>query len=46
MVIAKWEGALDMQQARAVLARDAAAMADEPELAADAAAISALQASP
>jgi len=46
MVIAKWEGALDMQQARAVLARDAAAIAEEPELAADSAAISALQASP
>src|SRR5258707_5931810 len=45
MVIAKWEGALDMQQARAVLARDAAALAEEPELAADSAAISALQAS-
>ena len=46
MVIAKWEGALDLQQARAVLARDDAAMAEEPELAADSAAISALQASP
>src|SRR5204863_3936438 len=46
MVIAKWEGALDMQQARAVLARDAAVLAEEPELAADSAAISALQASP
>jgi len=46
MVIAKWEGALDMQQARAVLARDSAVMADEPELAADSAAISALQVSP
>src|SRR5258705_10641967 len=45
MVIAKWEGALDMEQARAVLARDAAALAEEPELAADSAAISALQAS-
>jgi aerobic C4-dicarboxylate transport protein len=46
MVIAKWEGALDMQHTRAVLARDAAAMTEEPELAADSAAISALQASP
>jgi aerobic C4-dicarboxylate transport protein len=46
MVIAKWEGALDMQQARAVLSRDAPAMAEEPGPAADSAAISALQASP
>jgi aerobic C4-dicarboxylate transport protein len=42
MVIAKWEGALDMEQARAVLARDAPAMAEGPELAADSTAISAL----
>ena len=46
MVIAKWEGALDTQQARAVLARDAAAMAEQPERAPDSAPISALQASP
>ena len=38
IVIARWEGALDIQQARAVLARDPVAMADEPELVADSAA--------
>ena len=32
MVIARWEGALDIQQARAVLARDPVTMADEPEI--------------
>jgi len=45
MVIAKWEGALDMQQARAVLAGNKAAMAEEPELVADSEGISALRAS-
>ena len=46
MVIAKWEGALDMEQARAVLARDAAGMAAEPEIVADSAAVAAISASP
>ena len=45
LVIAKWEGALDIQQARAVLAREAVDMADNPELVADAA-IPALRTSP
>jgi aerobic C4-dicarboxylate transport protein len=38
IVIARVEGALDIQQARAVLARDPVAMADEPELVSDSAA--------
>src|SRR5258705_919736 len=38
IVIARWESALDIQQARAVLARDPVAMANEPELVADSAA--------
>jgi len=46
MVIAKWEGALDMEKAHAVLARHEAAMAEEPELAADSAAVAAISASP
>ena len=46
MVIAKWEGALDMEQARAVLARDPARMAAEPEIVADSAAVAAISASP
>ena len=46
IVIARWEGALDIQQARAVLARDPVAMADEPEIVADSAAIPALRESP
>jgi aerobic C4-dicarboxylate transport protein len=46
MVIAKWEGALDMEQARAVLARDPAGMAAEPEIVADSAAVAAISASP
>ncbi len=46
MVIAKWEGALDMEQARAVLARDPARMAAEPEIVADSAAVAAIPASP
>ena len=46
MVIAKWEGALDMEQARAVLARDPARMAAEPGIVADSAAVAAISASP
>ena len=36
MVIAKWEGALDMQRAQAVLAQETDLFAEEPEIAADA----------
>jgi aerobic C4-dicarboxylate transport protein len=36
MVIAKWEGALDIQRVQAVLARETHVLAEEPELAADA----------
>ena len=43
MVVAKWEGALDMQRARSVLAADAEAVAEEPEAVADTEAVFALQ---
>ena len=36
MVVAKWEGALDMDRARSVLAADREAVAEEPEAVADA----------
>ncbi len=36
MVVAKWEGALDMDRARSVLAADREALAEEPEAVADA----------
>jgi aerobic C4-dicarboxylate transport protein len=36
MVVAKWEGALDMDRARSVLAADGQALAEEPEAVADA----------
>ena len=36
MVVAKWEGALDEQRARAVLAGETDALAEEPEAVADA----------
>lgn len=45
MVVAKWEGALDMQRARSVLAADTEAVAEEPEAVADTEAVFALQVS-
>jgi aerobic C4-dicarboxylate transport protein len=36
MVVAKWEGALDMDRARSVLAADTESLAEEPEAVADA----------
>jgi len=42
MVIAKWEGALDMERARTVLVADTEAVADEPEAVADTEAVFAL----
>jgi aerobic C4-dicarboxylate transport protein len=36
MVVAKWEGALDMDRARSVLAADRESLAEEPEAVADA----------
>ena len=44
MVIAKWEGALDEQRARSVLARECVPLAEDPETVADAEAVLALRA--
>lgn len=43
VVIARWEGALDMERARSVLEEETDALAEEPEAVADAQAVFALQ---
>jgi aerobic C4-dicarboxylate transport protein len=45
MVVARWEGALDMERARSVLAADAEATAEEPEAVSDTEAVFALNVS-
>lgn len=43
LVVARWEGALDMERARSVLEEETDALAEEPEAVADAQAVFALQ---